>query len=66
MSGLPAFFEQTSDESYDRHTYKVYCPDGSSIEYNDYMDMRAAWFQTPSQFRSHVEVKDVSTRGKGF
>ena len=43
---LPAWFEQTSDEPYDRHQYQVVFNDGQqSITFDDYEQMRAYWFE---------------------
>ena len=66
MSGLPAFFESTSDGPYDRHHYKFVCSDGSSLVLDNYEDVRVRWHQLPPEFKSHIEVLDAPTKGKGF
>jgi hypothetical protein len=37
---------------------------GQSIVLEDYMDVQAHWFQTPSQFLSHIEVLDIPQKKK--
>ena len=66
MSGLPKFFEATSDGLYDRHHYKLILGDNTSIEFEDYESIRQTWFKTPKQFLSHVEITDKPTQGIGF
>jgi hypothetical protein len=68
MTGLPAFFEQTSDEPYDRHNYRLVLSDGRTIESDVYEDIKAAWFQLPALFTSHIEVLDKprTTKPQGF
>ena len=65
MSGLPKFFEATSDGLYDRHHYKLILSSGKSVEVDDYQTVRETWFNTPKQFLSHVEVVDAK-QSKGF
>lgn len=57
-------FKQTCDKPYDRHSYKLIYTNGKEVVIEDYVDLQAIWFQTPSQFLSHVEVLD--TKQKGF
>jgi hypothetical protein len=57
-------FEQTSDKPYDRHHYKLVYTNGQSIVFEDYMNVQARWFQTPSQFLSHIEVLDIPQKNK--
>jgi len=60
-------FKQTSDEPYTRHRYKIVFSDGKSAVFDNYEDVQVLWFQTPSQFLSHVEVLDKSiVQYKGF
>lgn len=60
-------FKQTCDKPYDRHRYKLIYSDGKEVIFDNYMDIQACWFQTPSQFLSHVEVLDISQKKKkGF
>ena len=69
MTGLPEFFEQTSDLPYDRHVYRLVLADGRAAEFDDYENIKAVWFQTPALFKSHVEVCDkpkVRKKAKGF
>jgi len=58
-------FKQTSDELYDRHNYKLTYSNDQSVIFDNYEDLRRAWFETPEQFRGHVEVLDKKTK-KGF
>ena len=58
-------FKQTSDEPYLRHHYKLVYSNGQSVVFDNYMDAQVSWFQTPSEFTSHIEVLDVKEK-KGF
>ena len=58
-------FKQTSDEPYDRHDYKLVYNNKQSVIFDNYEDLRHAWYNSPTQFRSHVEVLDKKTK-KGF
>ena len=54
-------FTETSNISYDRHTYKVHLSDGRYKHFDDYEQMRAFWMQTNQLYGlSHVEVLDTS------
>ena len=64
MSSLPQSFSQTSKEPYDRHDYKLVYSNGRSKVFDDYMELQAAWFQTPGQFLDHVEVFDKKEERK--
>lgn len=57
-------FAETSSESYDRHVYELVLKDGRSFTFQDYEQMRAAWFQNCELgLLSHVNVHD---QNKGF
>ena len=64
------WFEQTSDEPYNRHDYKLVYTNGNTDVYDNYMDLQAVWFQRANRFLSHVEVLDkkkkTKTNPKGF
>ncbi len=64
MVGLPEFFQQTSDEPYIRHDYKLIDNGGQFVVFDNYMDIQAVWFQTPEMFLSHVEVLDKQVKQK--
>ncbi len=64
MTGLPEFFEFTSDEPYTRHNYKLCYTTGKNEVYTDYEDFRQAWWNTPDILRSHCEVLDKKTKQK--
>lgn len=60
-------FKQTCDKPYDRHHYKLVYSNGNEVVFDNYQDVNAAWFQTPSDFVSHVEVLDIpEKKSKGF
>jgi hypothetical protein len=60
-------FKQTCDKPYDRHHYKLVFTNGNEVVFDDYMDVQATWFQTPSDFVSHVEVLDIlQKKNRGF
>tara|TARA_Y100000361_G_C11006498_1_gene262091 strand:+ start:298 stop:498 length:201 start_codon:yes stop_codon:yes gene_type:complete len=54
----PRYFQQTSDEPYDRHNYKVVLLNGQSVIVDAWDLAQAIWFQQPGQFLSHIEVLD--------
>ncbi len=68
----PMYFTQTSNESYDRHFYRVVLTDGRSVMLEDYEQVRSVWFEYASKLLSHVEVIDAcqydkeSNSSKGF
>ena len=69
MSGLPEFFEQTSDEPYDRHTYRMHLTNGETLDVDDWLTVSGAWFQLPPMFKDRIEVLDkhpLRTKPKGF
>lgn len=60
-------FKQTSDESYDRHTYEIHLKNGKRVKFKWYDDARQYWFlhtQIPD-YLDLIEVKDKKGR-KGF
>jgi hypothetical protein len=59
-------FKQTSDDPYNRHHYKLILSNGREIVFEDYMEVQAAWLQTPNQFLSHIEVLDIKQKSRGF
>ena len=56
-------FTVSSDKLYDKHKYKVYFKDGTSVIYEDYETMKYIWYQNREQV-DHVDVVDKG--GKGF
>lgn len=58
-------FERTSDDPYDRHTYKLVFTNNQSEIYDSWEVLQSRWFQVPDQFKSHVEVLDKKNK-KGF
>ena len=63
----PQYFEQTSDEPYDRHRYKVVDVKGDFVIFDGWEEARHLWWNTPSQFLSHIEVLDkIDKKAKGF
>jgi len=67
MTGLPKFFRQTSDKPYDRHNYRYYYKDNTSIVLDSYEEVMEKWFNTPSILKSHIEVLDKKKKTtKGF
>ena len=57
---LPKWFAQTSDEPYDRHQYRLVYSNKQSKIFDSWEELRYEWFNTPSQFKSHIEVLDKS------
>jgi len=64
MVGLPEFFQQTSDEPYNRHDYKLVYTDGTFKVFDNHENFMATWFQTANMFLSHGEVLDKKTKKK--
>lgn len=60
----PQYFTETSDELYDRHTYKVIEKSGKSMVVDNWMEVREMWWNR-KVFLSHVEVIDP-IQSKGF
>jgi hypothetical protein len=54
----PQYFELTSEESYDRHDYRVVMKDGRTFITSDWENAQLIWFQNSSQLISHIEVLD--------
>jgi hypothetical protein len=67
MTGLPLFFTQTSNDSYDRHEYRIVSKAGESVVVNDYMVAQATWFEK-NAFLSHIVILDKKKKKqkKGF
>ena len=61
----PRYFTQSSNSLYDRHTYKIVFSNGQSENYPSWEQVQSRWFETPTQFLSHVEVIDLK-QSKGF
>jgi hypothetical protein len=67
----PQYFKQTSDGSYDRHTYTVVFKNKKTLTFDDYEQMRAYWFGwNQTNHLSHVIVNDLppvrASDSKGF
>ena len=60
----PQYFTETSDELYDRHTYKIVSKTGETINVDNWLKAREIWWNRKA-FLSHVEVLDVK-KSKGF
>ena len=58
------WFEQTSDEPYNHHDYKLVYTNGNTKVFEDHQDFMAEWFQYPKQLLSHGEVLDKKTKKK--
>jgi len=60
-------FQQTSDKSYDRHTYDLVLTNGKIIKFNYYDDVKKYWFENSQipDYLSHILVKDKKVN-KGF
>lgn len=65
----PRYFTVTSDEPYDRHTYKVVYCDGKEKVVDSWEEVQSIWWNSISYFVSHIEVMDrkkTKTKGRGF
>jgi hypothetical protein len=67
---LPEYFQQTSNEPYIRHDYKVHYTNKKPEIFDNYEDVQRTWFQTTNQFLDYVEVLDKkqpkNKKAKGF
>ena len=69
MNAKIEWFEQTSDEPYDRHNYEIVYSNSQSVIVDSWDAVRALWFEAPSQFLSRIEVLDKKppkSKTKGF
>ena len=67
MNAKTEWFEQTSDELYDRHDYELVYSNSQSVIVDSWGAVRALWFEAPAQFLSHIEVLDKKpSKSKGF
>ena len=65
----PRYFTVTSDEPYDRHTYKVVYYGGKEKVVDSWEEVQSIWWNSVSYFVSHVEVMDrkkTKSKGGGF
>ena len=62
------WFEQTSDEPYDRHHYQLVLKTGQVFEYDDYTAVMGAWFQTckMGNLDRVVVIDKPEPKSKGF
>ena len=60
----PAYFTLSSNDSYDRHDYKIISKTGESVVVDNWETAQLTWFQK-SVFLSHIEVLD-KREVKGF
>jgi hypothetical protein len=68
---MSEYFQQTSDEPYLRHSYKVHYKTKKPEVFDNYEDVQRIWFETANQFLDYVEVLDykepkTKTKSKGF
>ena len=60
----PRYFTCTSDESYDRHTYKLVSNNKKSVIFDSYEHLRLYWFENARNWKNcSVHVLD---KKKGF
>jgi len=59
-------FQQTSNEPYLRHDYKVVFEDGKTVVFDNYEDAQLLWWNRSGNFLSHIEVLDRKQEAKGF
>jgi hypothetical protein len=55
---MTVIFEQTSNEPYDRHDYKLVFSNKNCKIFDNFEDLRKAWWETPHQLLGYVEVLD--------
>ena len=52
------YFTETSKDPYIRHRYKLVDAHGDFVIFDNWEDTQMMWWNTPSQFLSHIEVLD--------
>jgi len=52
------YFTETSKDPYIRHMYKVVDIQGNATIFDNWSDAQQTWWNSPSQFLSHIEVLD--------
>lgn len=57
-------FTQTSHEPYNRHDYKLVYVNGESVTFDNYQDVQESWWNSSSDFVSHIEVLDKKSNNK--
>ena len=58
----PRYFTQTSDAPYDRHHYRIHYHGGETKVVESWEEVQEIWWNTISQFISHVEVLDIPNK----
>ena len=56
------YFTQTSDAPYDRHHYRIHYHGGETKVVESWEEVQEIWWNTISQFISHVEVLDIPNK----
>ena len=59
MTGKLEWFAQTCDEPYDRHQYRFVYSNEQSVIFESYEQAQQEWFNTPTMFKSRIEVLDI-------
>ena len=58
------WFEQTCDKPYDRHQYQLIYSNKKIKVFDTWEEARSEWWNTPTQFTSHIEVLDRKKSNK--
>lgn len=56
-------FRQTSNEPYDRHSYKLYLKNGKTVIFDDYEEAQVYWF-THGQVPDYLDVIEILDKPK--
>ena len=63
----PLYFNVTSDDPYDRHTYELVSPDNQRIHFDSWERLQVIWFQQIRNWSGYtVTVLDKKKKPKGF
>ena len=62
MTGKLEWFAQTCDEPYDRHQYRFVYSNEQSVIFESYERAQQEWFNTPTMFKSRIEVLDIKEK----
>ena len=63
---MSKIFTQTCDKPYDRHHYKMVYSNNQSVVVDSWEKVRKLWWETPSNFTSHIEVLDIFNQNKKY
>ena len=62
----PLYFNVSSEDPYDRHSYELVAPDGSKVQFDAWESLQRVWFEKIRNWGGYtVTVLDKSKKKKG-